>query len=553
MLAHTWSKQMVLKAGDAIGSYEIVSQIGAGGMAMVYKAYQPKLDRFVAIKMMHESFSQDENFMARFEREARIVARLDYPHIVPVYDYDNYENQPYLVMKIVEGQTLKQQMRNNPPSIDELLIILDKIGKALHYAHEAGVLHRDIKPSNIIIDERGEPYLTDFGLARITHQGESTMSVDTMLGTPHYISPEQAKGETNLDARTDVYSLGVVLYELVTGRVPFIADTSYAIIHDQIYKAPPLPSELDEEISPNIEAVLLKALAKNAEDRYATPVALVDDFRRAVTGESSLAQRWSGKSKRAAPPIPQPPAVPAPYIPQPAPPDPISDRSAFGRQRGQSKQHRRELRTARKHIRRELKRARTDARRGLQRHDVHQQVERYAWRPGKRWTEDVHGRKGFYSQEELDAMDASLTDEDRIRLRVEKRIEARKEIYIHILMYFMVNIMLWVIWALTMPGEFMWPLIVMAGWGIGLAAHTGEYYMQYGAGREKAESRMQREIERERRRMYGDSAIEKGKNEDYFDPIDMEERQVRLTEDGEFTESFVDEQFDDERWDNQNL
>jgi serine/threonine-protein kinase len=174
-------------------------------MATVYKVYQRKLDRFVAIKFMHKSMMQDEGFLARFRREARIVARLDHPNIVSVYDFDEHEGQPYLVMKYVEGPTLKDLMQKTTLTLDEIRRVMGAVASALTYAHEEGVLHRDIKPSNIIIGHDGMPYLTDFGLARIAQQGESSLSADTLVGTPHYISPEQARGGTDLDARTDVY------------------------------------------------------------------------------------------------------------------------------------------------------------------------------------------------------------------------------------------------------------------------------------------------------------------------------------------------------------
>lgn len=267
---------------SSLGQYQLLEQIGVGGMATVYKALQPRLERQVAVKLMHQAFLQDPNFRARFEREARIVARLEHPNIVPVYDYDDINGQPYLVMKLITGRTLKDLLRDGPLSLDRILQIMPAIADALTYAHRQGVLHRDIKPSNILLDEAGQPYLTDFGLARITQLGESTMSADMMLGTPHYISPEQAQGLDGLDSRTDVYSFGVILYELVTGRVPFAGETTYAIVHKHIYAAPPLPSQLNPEIPSEVEAVLLKALEKNPAARYDTPNALMSAFADAV-------------------------------------------------------------------------------------------------------------------------------------------------------------------------------------------------------------------------------------------------------------------------------
>ncbi len=274
----------------AIGGYKIIGQIGAGGMATVYEAYQEKLDRHVAIKWMHASLIQDRQFVGRFEREARIVARLDHPNIVPIYDYDTQDNRPYLVMKYIDGQTLKDRMAQSPLTLSEIVSVMNTVAGALDYAHAQGVLHRDLKPSNIILDENGMAYLTDFGLARITHQGESTLSADSMLGTPHYISPEQALGDKTLDGRTDVYSFGVLLYEMLVGRLPFTADTPYAIVHKHIYANPPAPSALNPDIPPAVEQVLLKALAKAPSDRYPTATALMTDLMRALqtTGVDEL-------------------------------------------------------------------------------------------------------------------------------------------------------------------------------------------------------------------------------------------------------------------------
>lgn len=273
---------MAFEIGQNVGPYRIVQQLGQGGMATVYKAYHANLDRYVAIKVLHVAFREDASFLERFQREAQIVAKLEHSHIVPIYDYAQLENQPYLVMKFIEGETLKQRMRKQPPNLQEVTRILSAVASALDYAHQNDVLHRDVKPSNVVLDKNHVPYLTDFGLARIASTGESTLSQDMMLGTPQYISPEQAQGNQVLDAGTDIYSLGVVLYELVVGRVPFSADTPYAIIHDHIYKPLPMPSIVNPSVPIQVEQVLLKALAKNREDRYLSAGALAEAFDAAV-------------------------------------------------------------------------------------------------------------------------------------------------------------------------------------------------------------------------------------------------------------------------------
>lgn len=273
---------MLLHEGDYVGPYAIKQLVGQGGMATVYRAYHAQLDRDVAIKIMLQDYRDDAHFVARFEREARIVASLEHPHIVPVYDYSQHEGNPYLVMKYIEGQTLKQRLLKRALPLDEILRLMTTIGDALTYAHERGVLHRDIKPSNIVIDMQETAYVTDFGLARMVHLGESTLSVDMLLGTPHYISPEQARGEKDLDGRSDLYAFGVVLYELMVGHVPFTGDTPYAIIHDHIYSPLPLPSSLNTDIPDAVETVLVKALAKNRDERYSTANELIADLTQAI-------------------------------------------------------------------------------------------------------------------------------------------------------------------------------------------------------------------------------------------------------------------------------
>ncbi len=333
---------MAFVVGDTVGPYRIMDQIGQGGMATVYQAYHANLDRYVAFKVLHSAFKEDPNFLERFRREAQIVAKLEHPHIVPIYDYAAHEGQPYLVMKYIEGETLKARLKRQPLTLVETISMLEAVADALTFAHEQGILHRDIKPSNIMLDRHGTPYIADFGLARIAQAGESTMSQDMMLGTPQYISPEQAKGMHNLGPGTDIYSLGVVIYEIVVGRVPFSADTPYAIVHDHIYKALPLPSKVNPDVPQQVERVLLRALAKEPEARYESAVEMVAAFRQAVE-EANLTELSaarprppSGVSSTAATiapdrgsPLPTPAyaAVPSPV---PAMPDSAS-RAAYRR------------------------------------------------------------------------------------------------------------------------------------------------------------------------------------------------------------------------------
>jgi len=272
---------MPFAVGENIGAYRITEQLGQGGMATVFKAYHPALDRYVAIKALHPAFLEDPNFLARFQREARLVAKLEHPNIVPIYDYAEHEGRPYLVMKFIEGETLKARLAREPISPEDTARIVDAVGLALGFAHQRSILHRDIKPSNVLISKSGEIYLADFGLARIAESAETTLTSDMIVGTPQYISPEQALGKKELDEGTDIYSLGVMLYELTVGQVPFSADTPFSVIHDHIYTPLPMPQEVNPTVSDEIQRVLLKALAKERSDRFKDVAALVNSFRTA--------------------------------------------------------------------------------------------------------------------------------------------------------------------------------------------------------------------------------------------------------------------------------
>ena len=258
-----------------------MEKLGRGGMATVYKAYHANLDRYVALKVLHPAFLEDPNFLARFQREARLVAKLEHPNIVPVYDFADHEKQPYLVMKYIEGDTLKTRLNKNRLDADEMWKVVEAVGAGLGYAHQQGILHRDIKPSNVIMAQDGKSYLADFGLARIAQSGESTLSSDMIMGTPQYISPEQAKGEKDLDNRTDIYSFAVMLYEMVVGQVPFNSDTPFSVIHDHIYSPLPMPHLVNPKVPDEVERVLLKALSKERTDRYESVESLTSAFKKA--------------------------------------------------------------------------------------------------------------------------------------------------------------------------------------------------------------------------------------------------------------------------------
>lgn len=294
---------MSFKPGDNVGPYQVIEQLGHGGMASVFKAYHAALDRYVALKVLHQAFNEDSTFINRFQREAKVVAKLEHPNIVPVYDFAEHEGRPFLVMKFIEGDTLKARMSAGPLTAKEIEQVVETVGSAVGYAHRQGVLHRDIKPSNVLISNENIMYLADFGLARIAQAGESTLSADSIMGTPQYISPEQAMGKKDLDGKTDVYSFGVMIYEMVVGQVPFNADTPFSIIHDHIYTPLPLPKIVNPNVPDSVQRVLLKALAKDREDRYATVEELISAFKSAWL-EAGTPMRGTTLSVGSAVPVP---------------------------------------------------------------------------------------------------------------------------------------------------------------------------------------------------------------------------------------------------------
>jgi tRNA A-37 threonylcarbamoyl transferase component Bud32 len=256
--------------GQTIGRYHILEQLGEGGMATVYKAYDTRLERDVAIKVIRrDAFppNQLDHILKRFEREAKALARLAHPNIVGVIDYGEHEGAPYLVMVYLRGGTLKQRL-GKPVAWQEAAQMLTPIAEALEYAHENHIVHRDIKPANILLTEKGQPMLTDFGIAKLLEGSETQTLTGTgaAIGTPEYMAPEQWTGQAV--AQSDIYSLGVVLYELVTGRKPYIADTPAAVFLKQVSDPLPRPKFFMPGLPDAVEHVLLKALAKKPEDRY---------------------------------------------------------------------------------------------------------------------------------------------------------------------------------------------------------------------------------------------------------------------------------------------
>ena len=257
--------------GQSLGRYHILEQLGEGGMAIVYKAYDMRLEADVAVKFIRtEYLAKDvlDRALKRFEREAKALAKLTHPNIVKVIDYGEHQGQPYLVMPYLVGGTLKERM-GRPMPWRTAARLLTPIARALEYAHNEGMIHRDVKPSNILITASNEPMLTDFGIAKIIDE-ETSMDLtgtNTTVGTPEYMAPEQVTSKF-VDRRADIYSLGVVFYEMVTGRRPYQADTPMAVMLKQASEPLPRPSQFVPNLPAEVENVIFKALAKKVEDRY---------------------------------------------------------------------------------------------------------------------------------------------------------------------------------------------------------------------------------------------------------------------------------------------
>jgi serine/threonine protein kinase len=274
--------------GHSLGRYHILEQLGEGGMAVVYKAFDTRLETEVAVKVIRTENilpSALDLTLKRFEREAKALARLTHPNIVKVTDYGEHEGKPYLVMPLLSGGNLKSKLTGKPILWQDVMQTLIPIADALGYAHKHDIIHRDVKPANILISEDGQPMLADFGVAKILEVEETMELTGTGvgIGTPEYMAPEQVTNNKLVDARADIYALGIVMFEMVTGRKPYIADTPMAVLIMHSRDPLPRPKSFVQNLPQTVENILLKALAKNPTDRYQT----MAEFAKAMEGLSS--------------------------------------------------------------------------------------------------------------------------------------------------------------------------------------------------------------------------------------------------------------------------
>ena len=259
---------------EKIGRYDIIEELGRGGMATVYLARDPNMNRQVAIKLMPSQFTHDPRFRSRFLREAQTIANLEHPAIVPVYDFGEIDNLPYLVMRYMQGGSLADRIAaNGAIPLEETVSIVERIAGALDHAHSRRITHRDLKPGNVLFDQYGDAYLADFGIVKIG-ETSGTFSGSAIIGTPAYMSPEQAQGGATIDSRTDIYALGIIVFEMLTGKAPYEGDTPVQQLMQHIIQPVPRILEVNAKLPPSVEPIVTQALSKIPDERPKTGAAI---------------------------------------------------------------------------------------------------------------------------------------------------------------------------------------------------------------------------------------------------------------------------------------
>lgn len=277
--------------GTQLGSYEVLEAVGEGGMARIYRGFHQELDRQVAIKVVNWGLQEDPEFTERFRREAQAIASLRHPNIVQIFDFGKHEHGYYMVMEFIEGGDLAgylsryQQEKSLPPT-DEVTNFIKEVGAALDYAHGQDVIHRDVKPSNIMLSANGQPILTDFGLVMLPAQ-KSQVTLGNTFGTPHYVAPEQAISSAASVPASDIYSLGIILFEMCTGQLPFDDESPLSVALKHVSDPPPLPTSINPELPPAVEQVILKSLAKDPHDRFPSAGAFAEMLEAAWSGDAA--------------------------------------------------------------------------------------------------------------------------------------------------------------------------------------------------------------------------------------------------------------------------
>ena len=280
--------------GRTMGQYQIIEGIGVGGMASVFKAYQPGLDRYVALKILPPIYAQQPGFQERFTREAKAVARLNHPNILPVYDYGQSGGYSYIVMRYVEAGSL-QTIQGKPVDLALTVSIVSQVGMALEAAHQKNIIHRDVKPANVLLDKDDWALLTDFGLARILEESVRLTGTGVGIGTPAYMSPEQGQGGP-VDGRTDIYSLGIVLFQMLTGDIPHKGDTPLSIVIKHMTEPVPIPRAINPDIPEPVERVVLKSLAKDPGDRFQSAAEMVERLTEAARSSQDTSRSFDVSS-----------------------------------------------------------------------------------------------------------------------------------------------------------------------------------------------------------------------------------------------------------------